>query len=401
LLFLSILKKGIEMKDSSVVKTRRRFIRELSSAAVAGTAGIVLPCTAASSADARTYSVSLLGDTHFDSVDPRFYHKDYTRSTSPARFKAHCAEHVRNAEMWASRMPSLIRASAACRRPDTAFVMQAGDFIQGDCGNPAVHRRMLDDAFKFMKDAYGGNLPVVPAVGNHDIRGALREDGAFDTLHSWYPGRMSEELGSPVKGTTFSFRQGPDAYIVVDFNSPGPDLALLKRLLGGCEDARYVFLLTHGPFIPSGATRWLLYGSQKDNEKRRELTAMLARRNAIVIAGHTHRLEYYDCAFPQGRITQLVVNSVWTEAALAVPEIIDSGVSEYGRRAQLKPDKKPGDARYADLAGYVDEFRPYVKNYLMAKAAGHYLMEVSDKSVKVSFYGGDSTKSDRTFVLRA
>ena len=387
------------MKDGPVMETRRRFIRNLSSAAFVGTAGAVFPGVAASRGESRTYSVSLLGDTHFDSVDPRFYHKDYTRSTSPSRFKAHCAEHVRNAEMWASRMPSLIRASAACRRPDTAFVMQAGDFIQGDCGNPVVHRRMLDDAFKTIKGAYGGSLPVVPAVGNHDIRGALREDGALATLHSWYPKRMTEELGKAVKGTTFSFRQGPDAYIVADFNSPRPDFALLKRLIEECDDARYVFLLTHGPFIPSGATRWLLYGSTKDTEKRRELTALLARRNAIVIAGHTHRLEYYDCVFPQGRITQLVVNSVWTDPALAVPEIIDSGVSEYGRRAQAKVGKKQGE-RYADLAGYADEFRPYVKDYLFAKAAGHYLMEVSDKAVKVSFFGGDSTRSARTFVLR-
>ena len=59
--------------------------------------------------------------------------------------------------MWASRMPSLIRAFAACRRPDTAFVMQAGDLVQGDCGNPAVLRRMLDDAFKMIKGAYGGD----------------------------------------------------------------------------------------------------------------------------------------------------------------------------------------------------------------------------------------------------
>ena len=387
---------AVSNADASCRGSRRQFIKSVSAAAFSGA---MVPALAALRGDSRTYSVSLLGDTHFDSVDTRFYHKDYTRRTSPSRFKAHCAEHVRNSEMWASRMPSLLRASAACRRPDTAFVMQTGDFVQGDCGNPAVHRRMLDDAFKTIKNAYGGELPVVSAVGNHDIRGALREDGAFETLHAWYPMRMSEELGVAVKNTTFGFRQGPDAYIVADFNSPNPDFALLKRLLEECSGARYVFLLTHGPFIPSGATRWLLYGSQKDSGKRRELTALLARRNAIVIAGHTHLLEYYDCAFPQGRITQLVVNSVWTDPALAVPEIVDSGVAEYGRRAQPKPGKGK-DARYADLAGYVEEFRPYIKEYLLAKAAGHCLLEVSDKAVKAVFYGGDSTKGVRTFTLR-
>lgn len=388
------------MNERCCANTRRQFIKAVSSAAAAGAARAAFPALAAPLGDSGTYSVSLLGDTHFDSADPRFYHKDYTRSTSPSRFKAHCAEHVRNAEMWASRMPSLLRASAACRRPDTALVLQAGDFVQGDCGNPAVHRRMLDDGFKTIKGAYGGALPVVPAVGNHDIRGALKEDGAFETLHAWYPECMSKELGISVKDTTFSFRQGPDAYVVVDFNSPRPDFALLKRLIEEAADARYVFLLTHGPFIPSGATRWLLYGSQKDAKKRKALAALLARRNAIVIAGHTHCLEYYDCAFPEGRITQLVVNSVWTRPELSEMEIVDSGVAEYGRRANSKPTKAKNDARHADLAGYAEEFRPYVKDYFFAKAAGHYLMEVSDKAVKVHFYGGDSAKSAKTFVLR-
>lgn len=389
----------VKMKDNSFMKTRRHFIKDLSSAAILGAAGITFPCVAASKSDLKTYSVSLLGDTHFDSTDPRFYHKDYTHTTSPSRFRAHCAEHARNAEMWTKRMPSLIRASAACRRPDTAFVMQAGDFIQGDCGKADMHRRMLDDAFKVIKEAYGGTLPVVPAVGNHDIRGSQHGDGALETVQSWYPQRMSKELGISVKDTTFSFRQGPDVYIVVDFNSPNPNFELLKRLIEESGDARYVFLLTHGPFIPSGPTRWLLYGSRKDNKKRKELTALLARRNAIVIAGHTHRMEYHDCVFPQGRITQLVINSVWTKPELAVPEILYSGVSEYGKLAEIASNKKSKNAR-ANLVEYVDEFRPYVKDFLFANAAGHYLMEVSDKSVNVAFYGGDSTQITRKFTLR-
>ena len=62
--------------------------------------------------------------------------------------------------------------------------------------------------------------------------------------------------------------------------------------------------------------------------------------------------------------------------------------------------KKAGDPRRENLAGYAGEFKPHVKDYFFAKAAGHYLMEVSDKSVKVDFYGGDSSKPAKTFVLR-
>ena len=36
---------------------------------------------------------------------------------------------------------------------------------------------MLDDAFAFVKGAYGGNLPLVTVAGNHDIRGDIPNGG--------------------------------------------------------------------------------------------------------------------------------------------------------------------------------------------------------------------------------
>ena len=96
----------------------------------------------------RAYSVPVLGDIHFDSPDPKFYHANYTHSTSKKRYMTHLAEQVRNSEMWKERMPRLVRASAACVRKDAAFALQMGDFVQGDCGNAATHRRMLDDTLR-------------------------------------------------------------------------------------------------------------------------------------------------------------------------------------------------------------------------------------------------------------
>ena len=37
---------------------------------------------AASSDGRRTYSVPVLGDIHFDSPDPKFYHANYTHSST-------------------------------------------------------------------------------------------------------------------------------------------------------------------------------------------------------------------------------------------------------------------------------------------------------------------------------
>ena len=369
---------------------RRNFIR-----GGAAAIGALLSGYATAGASRRTCSVAVLGDLHFDAPDRARYHADYTHSTTRKRYEAHLAEHVRNAEMWSERMPRLLRASAACTRADTAFVLQMGDLVQGDCGKRETHERMLADAFRVVKGAYGGRLPFVSVVGNHDIRGDVEGDGALEAFDAWQPAVVGRELGVKAKGTTFSFRQGPDVFIVVDFNDPRPDMAEVKRLLRESEGARHTFIVTHGPAIPHGEGRWFLLGKAGRDTERRELRALLARRNAIVLAGHTHVMERCDCTMPEGRITQFVFNSVWSKPELARPEIVAKGVGQYGTAA-----KKP--SRHGGTGGpsLVAEYRPFVKDFLLAKAAGHYRLEVKGEHVDVVFYGGDATVPTSTFRLR-
>ena len=358
--------------------SRRGFLS--GAAAFAALPPFVASCNSAGKG--RLYSVPVLGDIHFDSPDPKFYHTDYTHSTSQKRYEAHLAEHVRNSEMWKERLPRLVRASGACLRKDAAFALQMGDLVQGDCGNAATHRRMLDDAFAFVKGAYGGNLPLVTVAGNHDIRGDIDGDGARETLEKWLPETMAKELGIPVSGTTFSFRQGPDVFIVVDFNEPRPKLSLIKRLLEESKGARYTFFISHGLVVPNSLSRWFLLGEEKHDAERRELCSLLARRNAIVLCGHTHRIELLECEFPEGQITQFTFNSVWTNPAHAVPAIISEGAGAFGE------------------GGFLKEYKPFVRRFMLARAAGHYWLRVSDRGVGVAFYGGDATIPTRKFALR-
>jgi len=283
-------------------------------------------------------------------------------------------------------------------RSDTAFALQLGDLVQGDCANPAVHKQMLADMIGFAKSTYD-ELPFVTVVGNHDIRGT----GALKAYDEMMPPVMAAELKCPVTGTTFAFRQGPDAYIVVDFNAPRPDVALLKRLLAESADARYVFVVSHGPAIPNCAGTWFLLGGSKYGAARREVRDLMAARNAIVLAGHTHCLEYYDCVFPKGRVTQFVANSVWANEDAAKLAVHDEGAAMYGRRAtemKSRHGREISKVMRASLLRLADEYRPFVKDYLFAHAAGHYRLEVSDARVAVQFFGGDATSSTRTFVLR-
>ena len=367
----------------------------------AGAGSLVPGCTAKpKKGGGSTYSVALLGDTHFDSTDAKFYHVNYLSSTTEKRYRLHLKEHVRNAEMWKERMPSLLRASARSVTPDTAFILQMGDLVQGDCNDPATHRRMLDDALGFIKGAYGGRLPFVSVVGNHDIRGDIPTDGTREAFDAWQPPVVSGELNQPVTGTTFSFRHGPDAFVVVDFNDPRPDFDLLLKLLDETAGARHLFLVSHGPAIPCGSSRWFLLGKKNRTEERRELLHRLAKRNAIVLSGHTHRIEYYDCVLPEGRVTQFVASSVWSKPELDKLEVVDKGAKDYGNRVKkLKGPQRDG-ATPDDLAELVEEYRPYVRDYSLANGAGHFRLDISDKCVAATFYGGASLVPGRTYLLR-
>ena len=307
--------------------TSRRDFLSLAAGAVGG--GLFCGCHKTSKGG-ETYSVALLGDTHFDSTDTKYYHSEYLSSTTEARYKAHLKEHVRNAKMWQERMPSLLRASAACVRDDTALILQMGDLVMTP-----------KPAFNVIKGAYGDKLPFVSVVGNHDIRGDVPTDGTREAFDAWQPPVVGKELKQAVSGTTFSFWRGPDVFIVVDFNEPRPDLDLVKRLFAESGRARYTFLVSHGPAIPNGASRWFLLGDRKRNQERRELLRLMASRNTIVLSGHTHLLEYYDCVLPEGRVTQFVANSVWAKPESATLTILGEGVSEYGARVKPVKGKKP------------------------------------------------------------
>ena len=364
-------------------------------------AGSLMPgCMAKPKDGGSTYSVALLGDTHFDSTDNKFYHAKYLSSTTEQRYKAHLKEHVRNAKMWPERMPSLLRASAKSATPDTAFILQMGDLVQGDCNDPAMHRRMLTDAFNLIKGAYGGELPFISVVGNHDIRGDIPTDGTREAFDAWQPPVVSKELKQKVTGTTFSFRHGPDAFVVVDFNDPRPDFDLLLKVLDGTDGARHLFLVSHGPTIPNGASRWFLLGGKDRTEERRELLRRLAKRNAIVLSGHTHKIEYYDCVLPEGRVTQFVASSVWSNPDLDKLKFVDKGVADYGNRVKKLKGLQRDGVTPEDLVKLVEEYRPYIRDYSLANGAGHFRLDISDKCVAATFYGGASLVPGRTYLLR-
>ncbi|MGN0201497.1 MAG: metallophosphoesterase family protein [Candidatus Cryptobacteroides sp.] len=372
---------------------RRKFLKVSAlSAAGLALADSLTPMTAkGKEASGKSYSVVILGDTHYDTDPDIVYHAGYS-DPNPEREANHRREFVRNAGMWADRSPRLVRRASRLVREDTRFCLQLGDLIQGDTGSEADHRRYLSDAYCTLKVSLGA-LPFVTVAGNHDLR-AADDRFAVKAYSSFMFERLSIELGKKIEKTCFSFMVGKDAYIVIDFTYP--DDEEIDRLFKETEGARYTFVVIHGPVFPyqnAKSNNWILHGKDGDSGMRLHFRRLMAQRNAIVLCGHTHTTEILDWYGDGGRITQMTMNSVWSKENLGTYSIEAEGPASYGKVAEA-----PGSPE--KVRALFSEYKYGIRRFSFSRAAGSYRMEVTEKGVTVEFYAGDSEEVSARFVLR-
>ena len=375
----------------------RRSFFKYSAGAVVG-ASLLGRATEAFAADRGKYSVVILGDTHYDAPDPDKYHADYT-DPNPTREANHRKEFVRNADMWDVRCPALVNRAARLVDDDTRFVLQMGDLIQGDTATAAAHTAFLADTFDLLKQGVAPNLPFVTVAGNHDLRG--NDDAVAKKAYADYmPARLSKELGKPIQDTNFRFDVGDDAYIVLNFTQA--DVARIEQLLRGAEGARHTFVVVHSPVFPYDSASywwWILLGSRDDKraEERRHVRRLLASRQAVVLCGHTHKTELLDWYGDGGRITQMTMSSVWAKESQGAWTEKVSSPDGYGSQ-MLKSHPELGEP--GPVQDLFNEYRPGVRRYSWADAAGSYKLLVGPEAIFVDFYAGSSTLLSHRFQLR-
>ena len=353
-------------------------------------AGVGAPGGIAAGSNA-SYSVAILGDTHYDVEPESVYHSHYDESNQWA--KVQHEEFRRNGEMWRGRCRRLLAASGRlAKEKSTDFVLQLGDLIQGDCDDVPTHRRMLAESIKLIREAYPAGLQFLTVVGNHDVRGK----GAREAYFSFAEPYLSDQLGEPVKYPVISFRKGDDLWIICDFEMT--DLKHLIAELEKASDSRHVFVVTHGPFtVPEGAfPAWRLGGSPACDALRPKLYEALSKRHAIVLSGHTHTTAFYRHENKWGGFCEFTANSVWKTDELATGEPLATTPAEYGSWA-----RKNLSGRFKeDFERAAQEFQSGLKEYFMNKGAGHSRLNVLESGVTVEFYPGSADIPARTFKMK-
>lgn len=374
---------------------RREFI-SMSAASLAGLALFGIPGVAFAkdaSKGPRKYSVVILGDTHFDTEPDTVYHSNYNEPVEWLN-RVQRAEFARNGEMWRERCPRLLQRCADLVDKNTEMAFQMGDLIQGDCGKGEVHQKMLNDVMDAFKQKFNG-IPFVTVVGNHDIRGVDAEK----VYHEYMPKRMSQEIGKDIEKTTFYFTIGPDAFLVLDFNSP--DDAEIEKMLQETKDARHTFIISHGPVFPmdGSSCRWFFHGGKNDAEVRRHFREEFAKRNAIVLCGHSHHTTLTEWKGDGGIITQMEMNSVWSNDERGTYKINTDNPADYGM-ARMSMKANADGSPIADESALFEEYRPGLTRYIDSITAGSFKLNVDPKHVTIDFYAGDSAEKTCTFKLR-
>ena len=353
-------------------------------------------CTAQDS-----YRVIFLGDTHYDAEDAKLHPEGISQ-----------ARH-RDTEMWKERLPKLLTAaSKKASEANTAFILQGGDMVEGGSGTADAHKNMLEAGYKKLQSYF--SVPVLTTCGNHDISTKIRKGEPYPAqiyekfLQQNVLPALNKTEGIKVLSafnnnhssakTNIAFRYGKDLYLLMNFNSYGPDLDKLKEVLEQNADARYKIILSHAGPLPwdrSWRPEWRLYGYVKmEKEKRDAALELFQKYNCIFLTGHYHGVSYLEYATEKGTIHQLMNSCVWTPDITENFAFKTTTPDNYGSR--ILATKIISREAAQEL---VNTFKPGIKKYYNGNGAGYMTLDLNDQNITVNYYHRDENTPSATFTI--
>lgn len=283
-----------------------------------------------------------------------------------------------NLKMWKKDLPALLNAaSESASREHSVYALQLGDMVQGDCGQLALHEKMLSSGLAEITSRF--KVPVLPVRGNHDSRG---EYGAEAYQKIIYPYIDCVLPNVTRKDGNYFFRIGPDFYFFYDLMNP--DFEFLHSAFEKNRNVRYTFFVTHVPILP--ASKDGLKNIVVDDIEK--ILPLLASRKAIVLCGHTHLFSYvlWRDHKTDGMISQLTLNSTCRQAEV---------VRNFKPVNVTKPYKDFfGDPKEYENKTFLRIWSLYsgkLEKIFIAKGAGHAVLRIDDTGVIAEYYNIGST----------
>ena len=348
-----------------------------------------------------SFSFVLLGDLHYDKLehhDMAWVQKDkpndvrqienysrITREVSPALFKT-VREKV-----------AALNSSAATR---VAFVLQAGDLVEGLCGSEELSVRQNEAALAFVRDAQLG-APLLFTKGNHDITGpgAIAAFGSVFHPFLTSQARAVDSKSAEVKSGSFTVNFGHAELAFFDAYEASRSLEWFEAVAAR-RTAEHLFVVVHPPVVPYGArSTWHIFSNPRESARREKFLALLGAQRALVLGGHIHKFNTLNRRTSQGRFAQFALSSVLS-APTAKPKDVLAGVDRY-TPDQIKVEPNFSPTNEAERRAVYETERAFVSAFDYADLPGYAVVMVNGAEVRVQMYAGATNELWRTFSLTA
>ncbi len=308
--------------------TRRQFLR---ASAVAGLAAASRPLAAGATPDAApAFSVVLLGDLHYDQLE----HHDmaWVQREKPNDVRQ-IEGYSRNSREVTPLLLARVRETIAAlnQAPGTrvAFVLQAGDLVEGLCGNEELSVRQNTEALAFLESARLG-APVLFTKGNHDVTGPGAV-AAFGSVFHPFLTRQARAVmpgADEVKRASYEVACGRAQFVFFDAYEATRSLEWFESVAAR-RTADHLFVVVHPPVVPYGArSTWHLFANPRDRARREHFLSLLGDQHALVLGGHIHRYNALSRRAGRGRFAQVALSSVLSSPAPKLKDLL-SGADQY------------------------------------------------------------------------
>ena len=378
--------------------SRRDFLR-----ASAGAATLALTPRSVRGAEpaGSAFSFVLLGDLHFDKLE----HHDFAwlDRTHPGDL-SQIRNYSRVTQEITPRLFQTVRETASELNQDprtrVAFVLQAGDLVEGLCGNAELAARQNSEAVTFIREFQLG-APFLFTKGNHDITG----DGAREAFVQVFHPFLTEQVRAlapaapEVKNARYTVEAGRSQFAFFDAYDAVASLEWLEGVATR-RTADHLFVVVHPPVVPYGArSTWHLFSAEREKSRRAKFLEILGRQHAIVLGGHIHRYNTLAREAGGGRFTQFALSSV-INAPSVTPKTQLQGLADYtGDQIRVEPAHSPATEK--ERRAVYDSERPFVKAFEYADLPGYAIVTVEGANATARMYSGVSRDLWRTVDLSA
>jgi hypothetical protein len=380
--------------------TRRHFL----GTATAATGLALAPrwaegATAASSG--QPFSFVLLGDMHYD----RLEHHDmkWVKAEKPNDV-SQIENYTRITRDIHPRLIATVRETIADlnQSPATrvAFVLQAGDLVEGLCGSEELSMQQNTEALAFVREAKLG-VPWLFAKGNHDVTGPGSVAAFGKAFHPFLTEqvRALTPASAEVKSAHYTVDCGNAQFVFFDAYESAASFDWFEAVVAK-RSAEHFFVIVHPPVVPYGArSTWHIFSAEREKTRREKFLALLGDQHALVLGGHIHKYNTLTREAGRGRFGQFALSSIISSPQVK-PKNELSGLKDYtGDQIRVEPDFSR-DTAAARRAIY-DAERPFVRTFEYADLPGYAVVTVDGTKVTLKMYSGVSRNVWRTIDLTA